>query len=112
MRYALIPVSFLALSACAVTMPDFRPVGGVAAPEPAIAPQAPVMPTSAKERFVAAAEANGCGLNAGNVTTVMAEAQLTSGDLETILTDLVAEGRATPVGDSAFRLTTPACATA
>ena len=110
MRFALIPVSLLALSACSLEIPDFR-MGADA--EPAAAPAAPAPnPLSAKERFVAAAEANGCVLNAGNVATVMSEAQLSAGDLENIMLTLVSEGRATPAGDSAFIITTPACAAA
>ncbi|WP_333715125.1 hypothetical protein [Yoonia sp.] len=110
MRFALIPVSLLALSACAVQMPDFR-AGGMGPTEPAAAPvpQPTTSPISAKERFVAATEANGCVFNAANVGTIMSAAELSAGDLETILTDLVAEGRARPSGDAAFTITTPAC---
>jgi hypothetical protein len=110
MRYALIPVTFLALTACSIEMPDFR-AGGMGATEPAAAPLAEptTSPVSAKERFVAATEANGCVFNAANVGTIMSAAELSAGDLETILTDLVAEGRARPSGDAAFTITTPAC---
>lgn len=107
MRYALIAVSILALSACDLTIPDFRGGGNT---EVAAAPVVPASPVSAKERFVAAAEANGCVLNAGNVATVMTEAQLSAGDLENIMLSLVSEGRATPAGDSAFTITTANCA--
>lgn len=111
MRIALIPVSILALAACDMAIPDFRG-GGTGAAAPAAAPVVPATPISAKDRFVAAAEANGCVLNAGNVATVMTEAQLSAGDLENIMLTLVSEGRAKPAGDSAFTITTPACATA
>ena len=111
MRYALIPASFLALAACDMTIPDFRG-GGTGEVAPAAAPAAPAAPVSAKERFVAAAEANGCVLNSGNVATVMTEAQLSAGDLENIMLTLVSEGRAVAAGDAAFTITTPACASA
>lgn len=114
MRNTLIPLACLALSGCAVAIPDFRPMG-TASPAPVVAPVAPVAPAapmSAKERFVSAAEANGCVLNSGNISTVMTEAELTSGDLQTILPSLVDEGRASPAGGSAFAITTPACGTA
>jgi len=107
MRYALIPVSLLALTACSLEMPDFRE-GGMGA-DTAAAPEAPAAPISAKERFVAATEANGCVFNADNVATIMSAAELSAGDLENILTELVDEGRATPSGDAAFAITTPAC---
>ena len=109
MRFAVIPVSILALSACSIEIPDFRGGGADSAPESAAA-DTPVSPVSAKERFVAAAEANGCVLNADNVATVMEEAQLTAGDLENIMLALVDDGRATPASDSSFTITTPACA--
>lgn len=109
MRYALIPVSLLALSACTMEIPDFR-MGGTE-PEPASATEAPVTAISAKERFVAAAEANGCVLNADNVAKVMSEAQLSAGDLENIMLTLVSEGRAAPASDSAFTITTANCTT-
>jgi hypothetical protein len=108
MRYVLIPVSLLALTACSFDVPDFR-AGVMGAAEPAAAPEPTTSPVSAKERFVAATEANGCVFNADNVGTIMAAAELSAGDLENILTDLVNEGRATPSGDAAFRITTPAC---
>ena len=108
MRYALVPLSFLALTACSLEIPDFRAGGMAAAPE--ATQQAPAAsPISAKERFVAATEANGCVFNAANVGTIMAAAELSAGDLETILTELVSEGRARPSGDAAFTITTPAC---
>jgi len=110
MRIALIPASLLALSACSMEIPDFR--GGADADAEPAAMDTPADPISAKERFVAAAEANGCSLNADNVATVMSEAQLSAGDLENIMLALVAEGRATPAGDAAFTITTPACAAA
>ncbi len=109
MRFALIPVSFLALSACALEIPDFRG-GGLTAPAEEPVAAAPASPVSAKERFVAAAEANGCVLNADNVATVMNEAQLSTGDLQNILLSLSSEGRAVPAENDSFRLTTPACA--
>ena len=111
MRFAVIPLSLVALSACSLEIPDFR-AGGAGADAAPAAMETPSEPISAKERFVAAAEANGCSLNADNVATVMTEAQLSAGDLENIMLALVAEGRATPAGDSAFTITTPACTSA
>ena len=108
MRITLIPVSFLALSACALEIPDFRGDGSATPPE-ATVPDTPAQPVSAKERFVAAAEANGCVLNATNVGAVMSEAQLSAGDLENILLALVSEGRAAPAEGDSFRITTANC---
>ena len=112
MRRYFIPMTLIALAACDMPVPDMRPSAPVAAAPAAVEAPAPANPVSAKERFVAAAEANGCELNSNNVTTVMTEARLTAGDLQNIVLALVAEGRAVAADDSTFRITTPACTTA
>ena len=107
MRHLILPIALVAVAGCDMAVPDLRPSAD-SAPVTAAAP-VPAQPVSAKERFVSAAEANGCVLNADNVSAVMAEAQLSAGDLENILPSLVDEGRATLGENDSFRLTTANC---
>lgn len=97
-------VSFVALSACVVPIPLPGPVIDTPIPDPVPAPN----PMSAKERFVAAVEANGCAMTSQNVVTIMDLATVGQGDLETIIVSLQAEGRAVADGD-AIRVITPTC---
>ena len=94
----------LTLTACAVpmTMP---------APDPAPEVMAPAAPMSAKSRFVAAAEANGCLVNAETAPAIMSDATLSQQDLARIMTELRAEGQGVIAADGqSFRVTTGACA--
>ncbi len=92
----------LALSACATAVP-------VSAPAPEAA--APATPNSAKARFVAAAEANGCVVNEATSPAILAGATLSVEDLARIMTELRAEGRGEIAADGrSFRVTTGACA--
>jgi hypothetical protein len=102
----LTALSFVALSACA--MPIAVPAPSVA-PAPAPAPM--VNPQSAKERFVAAAEANGCVVNQQTAGAILAVATLSQEDLARVMTELKAEGRGeiAPDGQS-FIVTTGGCA--
>ena len=103
-------LGFVALSACAVPIPDLR-----GTPTPAVAPApevvAPVTPLSAKERFVSLAEVNGCVVNADNSADILTGATLSQEDLARILSELQAEGRGrvAPDGQS-FIVTAGACA--
>ena len=101
-------LSFVAASACAMPIPDFRP-----APRPAPAPVAApiVIPQSATERFIGAAQAAGCEVNSLNSEQIMADAILSREDLGRIMTELRAGGRGQIVpGGNAFRVTTGICA--
>ena len=92
----------LALSACVSTVSV-----------PATAPEAvaPVTPNSAKARFVAAAEANGCVVNEATSPAILAGATLSVEDLARIMTELRAEGRGEIAADGrSFLVTTGACA--
>ncbi|MEL6841353.1 MAG: hypothetical protein AAFP85_18870 [Pseudomonadota bacterium] len=97
--------SLIGLTACAVPVPVGGPV--VAVPVPAEPEPAP-NPQSAKERFVAAVEANGCVMTAGNVRTIMEQATVGTGDLENIIVALQAEGRAAADGAN-IRVITDTC---
>ncbi|WP_341366721.1 hypothetical protein [Yoonia sp. BS5-3] len=105
MKHYLALACVAALSACAVPIPVSAPV---AEPAPIEEPAPVVNPQSAKERFVAAVEANGCLMTAGNVTTIMSQATVGVGDLETIIVALQSEGRATADGAN-IRVITETC---
>ncbi|SFS06682.1 hypothetical protein [Yoonia litorea] len=109
MRYALIPLSFVALSACSLEIPDFRN-GMEAAPAAVEVPEVPVAPQSAKERFVSAAVANGCVVDETNSATILAGATLTVEDLARIMTELKNEGRGEIAADGqSFRVISDGC---
>lgn len=95
------------LAACAAPMPGMAPAP--AAPEAA----APATPQTAKERFVVAAEANGCVVNESTAPAILSGATLSAQDLARIMDELRTEGRGeiSPDGQS-FRVTSGACATA
>lgn len=97
--------SLMGLTACvapvSVTGPGTVPT---IEPDPVPAPN----PQSAKERFVAAVEANGCVMTAQNVRTIMDQATVGTGDLENIIVSLQSEGRATPDGAN-IRVITDNC---
>ena len=95
--------SLLGLAACADPVVVRAPVPTIE-PDPVPAPN----PRSAKERFVAAVEANGCVMTAQNVRTIMDEATVGTGDLENIIVSLQAEGRAAPDGAN-IRVITDNC---
>jgi len=109
-RFALIP-AFAALAACegGFDIPDFRPSGSEpAASSPAAAQPAPTVLT-AKERLVAATEANGCIINITTIATIMSAATIGNDELPGLVTELENEGRIAPEGEDGLRLTTPAC---
>jgi len=113
MRPAFPILALTALAACEI--PDFR--GGAvdvppAAPVAAPLDEAPVdVPQTAKERFLSAAETNGCVVNAETAPAILGGATLSQEDLARILTELRTEGRGeiSPDGQG-FRVTTGACA--
>ena len=108
-QLSLLP--FIALAAC--TIPDFR-TGSDDAPmatdaAPVVAPVA--NPQSAKERFVSAAEANGCVVNSSTSAAILSGATLSVEDLGQVMQQLVSEGRGEVAADGqSFRVTTGACA--
>jgi hypothetical protein len=97
---------FVALSACSLTIPDFRPAAAVA-PQP----PAPAIPRSATERFIASAASNGCEVNQTNSAAILADATLSVDDLARIMTEMRADGRGRIADNgSSFLVTTGACA--
>jgi len=101
---------FVALSACSLTIPDFR-AGPVFTPQAPAPMPAPVIPRSATERFIATAASNGCEVNQTNSAAILAGATLSRDDLARIMTELKADGRGQIAADGAsFRVMTGACA--
>lgn len=101
-------VAILGLSACAV--PVYAPLPPTELP-PEPEPEVSVNPGSAKERFVSAAEANGCVVNARTAPLILTDATLSQEDLARIMTELKTEGRGDVASDGqSFRLTTGTCA--
>jgi hypothetical protein len=97
---------FVALSACSLTIPDFRPA-------PVVVPQppAPAIPQSATQRFIATAASNGCEVNSTNSAAILAGATLSVDDLARIMSEMKADGRGRIAPDgSSFLVTTGACA--
>lgn len=102
--------SLVALSACSMQIPDFRP-GPAAMPAPAPVSAPIIMPQSATERFIRTAQAAGCEVNSQNSQQIMADAILSREDLGRIMTELKADGRGEIVpGGTAFRVRTGTCA--
>ena len=66
-------------------------------------------PLPAKERFVAAVEAQGCVLTNANVGAVLLRAGLVQAEVEPIVAQLNVEGRAQVDGPGAIRVISPAC---
>lgn len=109
MNRILTLAGFSALAACSggLELPDLRPGGDTSAPE---VMEAPTVALTAKERLVAAVEAEGCVLDATTINAVLANAQLSTSDLASAAGELEAEGRA--VGDQAagtIRVISPNC---
>ncbi len=100
-----LPVLAIAtLSACTIPITTRPPM---TTPPPPVT----VNPQSAKERFVQAAEANGCVVNAQTAPVILADATLSQEDLARIMTELKAEGRGGVAADGqSFTVTTGACA--
>jgi hypothetical protein len=86
------------LGACAM------PAGTAQTPARALPP-----PPPPKERLLAAIEANGCVLTAGNVEAILLRANLTQADLRVLTPELAAEGRAEVSGSGAIRVLTDNC---
>ncbi|MEO1641664.1 MAG: hypothetical protein AAFU41_20740 [Pseudomonadota bacterium] len=101
--FVLLPI--LALSACATTLPLTQ----VSAPPPP--PETVTNPQSAKERFVRAAELNGCVVNEATSPAILSGATLSVEELGRIMSELRAEGRGEIAPDGrSFRVTAGACA--
>jgi hypothetical protein len=110
MKRALMLVPLLTLAACAYPMggPAPQPMpAAVVAPPP---PPPVVNPGSARERFLAAAAANGCEVNSANTSAILAAATLSQPDMARVMTELRSEGggEIAPDGRS-FRVTTGRC---
>ena len=101
MNRILLITGFAALSACSggFEIPDLRPGGDGMASEPMAQDVMEAPALTAKERLVAAVEAEGCVLDASTINSVLANAQLSTSDLAAAAGELEAEGRA--VGDQA-----------
>jgi len=109
MNRILTLTSFAALAACSggLELPDLRSGGEAEAPD---VMEAPTAALTAKERFIAAVEAEGCVLDANTINAVLANAQLSASDLAAAAGELEAEGRA--VGNQAagtIRVISPNC---
>lgn len=101
-RLVLIP-ALVALSACSNGIP------AVLQPTPSVAPAPEVVQLTAEERFISAAEANGCVINPDTITPIMAQASLSQDDVVRIVSGLSEAGRATTDGDASVRLTGGNC---
>lgn len=102
------PIAFVGLSACVVPIPTVTPTP---APEPVAIPEPTPNPGSAKERFVAAAVANGCVVDETTAPAILAGATLSQEELARILTELQTEGAGQIAADGrGFEVTTGACA--
>jgi hypothetical protein len=104
-RLVLIP-AIAALSACSSGIPEFLQPASTA---PSVAPAPEVVQLTAEERFITAAEANGCVINPTTITAIMAQASLSQDDVVRIVSQLDAAGRATTDGDASVRLTGGNC---
>ncbi len=105
----------LALAGCANSWFAPPPQNAAGMGAAAVAPAAVTVPVpvpvaaSPEERLVAAIEAEGCQLNAGNVDRVLQRAGITQDDLVTLTPRLAAQGRAEVSGTGAIRVLTPNC---
>ena len=99
---------FVGVAACAV--PDYRGIPVNLPPPPQPTPAAPVIPLSAKERFLRAAAENGCEVNAQTSSAIMASATLSKDDLGRVVQDLRNEGGAQVIPGQGIVVTAGACA--
>ena len=84
-------------------------------PAPIVPPPSPdveVIPGSAKERFLAAASANGCSVTSANREAVLASATLSRDDLARVVQELRNEGGAEIVPGEGIIVTSGPCAVA
>lgn len=102
------------LSACAdgVNMPDFRgggsgDTGGAAMTDDTA--MAPMQPMVATERLIAAAESNGCVINQSTIVPIMQQAAIGTDELAGVVSQLEADGRAVPDGETAVRIVSSNC---
>lgn len=101
MKPIVLTSTLVAMTAC-IQVPDFRG-GGTTEPEPA------AVQMTAKERLVAATEANGCTLDPTTIGTILAEANLSTDDLRTVVPELEAEGRIVGAGETSLRIVSANC---
>ena len=111
-RYTL-PAILLVTAGCD-SMIDFRDriVGSGDDVVPAAMEPAPMAQATAKERFVTAAEGQGCVVSADTIAAIMTDATISQSELGAIVTELEAEGRAVVEGDAAVRIVSDGCPTA
>jgi hypothetical protein len=101
---AALILSTLALSGCGL-MDRMRGDGGA---DP-VALEPPAATLAPEDRFVQAVEAQGCLLNADNLSAVLLAANLTQAELGPIVSALNAEGRAEAAGEGAIRVLSANC---
>lgn len=108
MKAGIALIALVAVAGCAMPMAQLPQ----RAPAPQIAaPVAPVNPGSAQARFIAAAAANGCVVDATTSAAVLAAATLSAQDMGRIMSDMRAAGQGEIAPDGrAFVVTTGACA--
>jgi len=122
-RFLILP-AFAFLAACegSLAIPDFRgggDGGGLfrSAPseddamEMAGEPMSATTPLTAKDRLLAATEANGCVMSPETIPAISQEAIVGPAEIEAIILRLVEDGSLIPEGN-AFRANSPACTTA
>ena len=115
MTLRFLPLAGLvALTACGVNITDLRPefptTGPAPAPVAVVPPPPNPMPImTAKERLVSAIEAQGCELNASNVTAVLTAATISSDELKDLIPQLQTEGRVEVKNGGAIRVISPQC---
>jgi len=121
-RFLIIP-AFAALAACegGLAIPDFRGSGGEdrglfrtapTASEADVSETGPLTATTplvAKDRLVAATEANGCVINVTTIANIMQEAAIGNDELAGIVTELETDGLIATEGTDGLRLQTPTC---
>ncbi|SHG80568.1 hypothetical protein SAMN05444003_1011 [Cognatiyoonia sediminum] len=112
MKQIALVSGFAALSACSggLEVPDLRGAGeGLfgSGSDAAVEDAAPAL--TAKERLVAAVEAQGCVIDPTTINAVLASAQLSTDDLQTVVPELEAEGRIVGAGETALRIVSANC---
>ena len=105
-------VCLATLSACSggLEVPDLRGAGeGVFAGGLDAPVEDAARTLTAKERLVAAVETQGCVIDPTTINSVLASAQLSTNDLQSVVPELEAEGRIVGVGQTALRIVSANC---
>ncbi len=116
MKRIVLLAAMTALAACegGFSIPDFRGSGGddrgTFRPDPVASdPVELPAPLVAKERLVAAIEANGCVFSTATATAILSTAAVGTDELGGLMTELEAEGRIVSEGSDALRIVSPTC---